>query len=279
MTLKKNSKKSSAMIVDGGRETANECIWMKAGLVEFRQCDNAFDCGSCPFDTGMRKKMQKGSIPRTTYEKSHLGEALFLRYRGNDLPCRHSLTGRIEVMKQCPNAYECNHCEYDQWLDEQDETGETLAPVTLLVKGRFKIADTCYYHPGHMWARIEHGGKIRIGFDDFLLNVSGPIEGVNLPGLGSKISEGEVHFHFSIQHQTASVQSPVTGTVLAINHRAIRHPDIISDDPYRRGWLALVSPAMPKTCVKNLFHGQKSLAWMENEIAQWITRCKDSVHS
>ena len=35
----------------------NECIYMKAGIINFRICDNAYDCQTCPFELGMRKAM------------------------------------------------------------------------------------------------------------------------------------------------------------------------------------------------------------------------------
>ena len=38
----------------------NQCIWMKAGVVNFRICENAFDCTSCAFDKGIsRNPLQK----------------------------------------------------------------------------------------------------------------------------------------------------------------------------------------------------------------------------
>ncbi|MGD8948141.1 MAG: hypothetical protein PVI62_15860, partial [Desulfobacterales bacterium] len=43
--------------VVGFQVIENECIWMKAGVVNFRLCDNAYDCNSCPFDKGMRKAL------------------------------------------------------------------------------------------------------------------------------------------------------------------------------------------------------------------------------
>ena len=38
----------------------DECIWMKAGIVNFRLCDNAYDCYNCPFDKGMQRSMGSG---------------------------------------------------------------------------------------------------------------------------------------------------------------------------------------------------------------------------
>lgn len=98
----------------------NECIWMKAGVVNFRLCDNAFDCYNCPFDIGMRKAMDLKSPQEEDNGKPGWVQYLQQRYRGSSRPCRHALTGHIDAPKICSMNYECYHCPFDQVLDELD---------------------------------------------------------------------------------------------------------------------------------------------------------------
>ncbi len=57
-THRKNQQKSKTQKrVIGFQVVEDECIWMKAGVVNFRACDNAYDCNSCPFDKGIRRAM------------------------------------------------------------------------------------------------------------------------------------------------------------------------------------------------------------------------------
>lgn len=37
-----------------------ECVWMKAGVVNFKLCDHRDDCASCPFDKAMRAAWNQG---------------------------------------------------------------------------------------------------------------------------------------------------------------------------------------------------------------------------
>ena len=37
------------------------CIWMNAGVVNFKLCDMNYDCINCRFDKGMGKKISEGS--------------------------------------------------------------------------------------------------------------------------------------------------------------------------------------------------------------------------
>ena len=56
LKLFKNKTKERKQ-VKGFRVIEDECIWMKGGVINFRKCDNDFDCNSCSFDKAMRKAM------------------------------------------------------------------------------------------------------------------------------------------------------------------------------------------------------------------------------
>ncbi len=55
----KDTKRSQRGRVEGFEVAERECIWMKAGVVNFKVCDNAGDCFGCPFDKSMRIAMGK----------------------------------------------------------------------------------------------------------------------------------------------------------------------------------------------------------------------------
>ena len=37
---------------------ANPCLWMQAGVVKFKGCNNYYDCTSCKYDMGMQKQVE-----------------------------------------------------------------------------------------------------------------------------------------------------------------------------------------------------------------------------
>jgi glycine cleavage system H lipoate-binding protein len=265
-TEKRGKKKG----VTGFHVLENECLWMKAGVVNFRLCDNDYDCDSCPFDLGMRKTMNLKSPNRT--EKSHPGWVQYLkeRYHGASRPCRHAVTGRINAPKICTMDYECHHCPYDQMLDEMDLASLAEEPSYTMVSG-YKIADDYYYHMGHSWARFEHGGRVRVGFDDFLVRLFGTMQGVELPPLGASLKQHEVGWTFGRNEHRAAVLSPVTGTVLATNQKALDEPGITNVDPYQSGWLFVLEARFPKTDAKGLYYGNEVFNWIENETQTLIS--------
>ncbi|MCP4667205.1 MAG: glycine cleavage system protein H [Deltaproteobacteria bacterium] len=258
------NKKKKKKGVKGFQVLEEECIWMKAGVVNFRLCDHAYDCYHCPFDTGMRKAMNLES-PADAKEPEPAWVAYLKKtYHGASRPCRHALTGRVDAPKICTLNYECYHCPYDQMLDDMAVAQLTEAPQYQLASG-YRMAQGYYYHMGHSWARFEHGGRVRVGFDDFLVKVFGAPQDLALPPLGATLKQDQMGWTFGRNGQKAAVLSPVTGTVLAVNHKSREHPEITHHDPYQEGWLFMLEPELPKRNLKRLYFGQESFKWMEQE--------------
>jgi hypothetical protein len=88
--------------------TENQCVWMKAGVVNFKICENAFDCTSCAFD----KSVQEPAAP--------VGWREVMRQPQLHKECRHMLTDRV-LFKLCSHNYACKDCAYDQFLYEYDQ--------------------------------------------------------------------------------------------------------------------------------------------------------------
>jgi glycine cleavage system H lipoate-binding protein len=154
-------------------------------------------------------------------------------------------------------------------LDDLDLVQEVDPPAYHLASG-YKMADGYYYHLGHSWIRFEHGGRVRVGLDDFTLKVFGLPRTLDLPPLGEKLKQSEVGWRFVRNGHDAAVLAPVTGTVLALNHKAREHPEIIEADPYDQGWLMILEPTMPKHNLRGLYYGRESIQWMENEVLQLL---------
>jgi len=248
----------------GFKVLENECIWMKAGVIHFRLCDNDYDCNTCSFDKAMRRAMDLADHGDSRREAPEWVSHLQRRYDGANRPCRHVLTGRIAGPKICTHNYECYHCAFDQMLDDIELGLDMDAPRCRPVSG-VQMADGYYYHPGHTWARFEHGGRVRIGCDDFVGRVFGDLRPVDLPPLGAQISQGRVGWSLARQDRMAALLAPVTGRVLAVNHQLSDHPELMRETPYQHGWLFIVEPDMPKRNLKELFFGKEAERWMDRE--------------
>jgi hypothetical protein len=59
-----NEKRKDAHVFEIDEE---ECVWMKARVVNFKLCDHGHDCLNCPFDKAMHEAWEHG--PDTRGEK------------------------------------------------------------------------------------------------------------------------------------------------------------------------------------------------------------------
>ena len=263
-------KEKSNTVVKGFQVLDRECIWMKAGVINFKICESAYDCNHCAFDKGMRRAMGIRSTEPTEKTAPNWVNHLQKKYRGAERPCRHTLTGRVEAPKICALNYECYHCAYDQMLDDMDEHQLALQPQTFMAGG-FKVARDYYYHQGHSWVRIEYGGRGRIGLDDFAVSVFGPSRHIDLPPLGARVEQDRIGWTFRREDHEAAVLSPISGRVLAVNSGAQEHPEILHAGPYHAGWLFIVEPERPKKDLKNLYFDDQSRRWIEKESEQLLS--------
>lgn len=240
-------------------DTENQCIWMKAGVVNFKMCDNAYDCTSCAFDKAMGRKVEQKPTALVSWRDVKRSRPYSRR------ECRHMLTGRVQF-KFCANHYECRTCEFDQLLDQED-LSSVASPIHLSRISGFSVADGYYYHQGHGWARIEHGGFVRLGMDDFALRLLGKPTAIDLPDIGARIKQSEKGWSIHREQKSAEMLSPINGVVMAVNHGVMRRPDLAGKDPFGQGWLIIVDPRGGlKHHVKKLLFEKKAQSWLNAEV-------------
>ena len=106
-------------------------------------------------------------------------------------------------------------------LDEMDMVRDLEPPRYISASG-YQMATGYYYHMGHSWSRFEHGGRIRVGVDDFRVKVFGSASSLNLPPLGEKMQQNKVGCAFARSGRTgAEAISDVFGSFPEIGWDAL----------------------------------------------------------
>ena len=59
--MKEKSKISAFKAVPNGEE---KCIWMEAGVIDYKLCNYYYDCAGCPFDKAMKQTADKNAAAR-----------------------------------------------------------------------------------------------------------------------------------------------------------------------------------------------------------------------
>jgi glycine cleavage system H lipoate-binding protein len=251
---------------DKKAKAANPCLWMQAGVVKFKNCDNYYDCTTCKYDHAMGQKAAKG-------KQMNWQQAMKLR-PDMDRVCRHSLTNRIET-RICAYDYECATCDFDQFFEDVWTTKSKSLPFEVQrVKG-FDVPMGYYFHDGHAWARIESGGCIRIGLDDFALKVLGEADALDLPLMGKELDQGKIGWGLKRKDNCADVLSPIDGVIVEVNSEIREKPDMANREPYGGGWLFMVRTPDVKATIGKLMADQQSLTWMNREVSNLETMIED----
>jgi glycine cleavage system H protein len=130
------------------------------------------------------------------------------------------------------------------------------------------VRSGCHYHQGHAWASASSNGLMRVGVDDFVPKLLGPVTGVVLPATGALLEEGEPAWDVEVDGRLISILSPVDGVVVARNTELLESPDPLTSDPYGRGWVMEVSVRNPVVAARNLLSGRLAQAWRDELVAQ-----------
>jgi len=109
------------------------------------------------------------------------------------------------------------------------------------VKGYIVVSDR-YYTSSDEWVKIEHN-KARIGVTDYAQKQLKDIVGVELCEVGRKVRQGEVIATLDSIKATAEVYAPLAGTIEEVNERLVDAPELINNDPYGDGWIAVIVPS------------------------------------
>ena len=104
--------------------------------------------------------------------------------------------------------------------------------------------DDCRYADSHEYARRD-GELVRVGISAFAVDQLGDIVFVELPEVGSSLTQGTGFGSVESVKAVEDVIAPISGTVEARNEAVLASPEELQNDPYGEGWLLLVEPADP----------------------------------
>jgi len=241
-------------------EAKKPCIWMEAGVIDFKICNHDFDCLSCDFDRALTKTANRNLARRKT-NREPVGE------KAQVAPWEAKMRERFGEQQKCQlmRTSLCHQCSFDELLEEQFDF--FLSPERPKVQEVYgiKVPTSSFLHRGHTWVALENAGRVRIGLDDFTQKVLGPADKIRLPEIGKEIHADEVALALSRQGKRATVLAPLSGIIEAVNPKVKQSPRLTHDDPYGEGWLFVVTPTNLKPDLEKMLFGQCNVGWIENE--------------
>ena len=112
------------------------------------------------------------------------------------------------------------------------------APRMLKTAG-FDVPEGYGFHLGHTWVRDEGQQNARIGIDGFAANLFGQVDSVEMADLNRWVRQGQKLCTVRKGAQSVEMLSPVEGVLVSVNHEVLKNPNLITEDPYKNGWLGV----------------------------------------
>ena len=187
--------------------------------------------------------------------------------------CRYMRLGLVDFMV-CSNGFECWRCEVDQRMEDQFGTHPAFAIKPAKGKEPFQVSGFTYfpdyfYSEEHLWAK-PMDPLIRLGLDDLISALAIEADSIRLPPVGSALKKNQVLAEITATGKKATISSPLSGKVSAVNRDVEEAPNLAWRDPYRRGWLLMMQPDHPEE-ISQLYSGESARAWFTNQAMNLAT--------
>jgi len=116
-------------------------------------------------------------------------------------------------------------------------------------KFTFRTATDRYYNSEGVWALAEvsslplgegPGVRVRIGLSDFLQQRSGDVAFAEVMSEGTVLAFGDEVAVIETIKAEVGLPSPLAGEVVEVNQAMEITPEVINQEPYGEGWLAVI---------------------------------------
>ncbi|HEX3043262.1 MAG TPA: glycine cleavage system protein GcvH [Bacillota bacterium] len=113
------------------------------------------------------------------------------------------------------------------------------------------------YTSDHLWISVE-GDLVKVGITDYGQAKLGDIVFIELPSAGERIAANEVLTTIESVKNGSDIQSrfrsPIDGEIMETNDTLEHSPELVNQDPFKKGWLVIIEPSDSKE-LKELLTG------------------------
>lgn len=88
----------------------------------------------------------------------------------------------------------------------------------------------------HEWIRMEDDDIGVCGITDYAQDQLGELVFIELPEVGSEVSQGSEAAVIESVKAAGELKAPVSGTIVEINEALADEPEIVNNDPQGEGW-------------------------------------------
>lgn len=106
----------------------------------------------------------------------------------------------------------------------------------------------------HEWIEVAEDQVGTVGITEYAQHELGEIVYVELPQVGKEVKAGSEAAVLESTKAAADVYSPVSGTIVAINHDLSAHSELVNNSPQAKGWLFKLKLTNPTELAQLMDH-------------------------
>ncbi|TVP76888.1 MAG: glycine cleavage system protein GcvH [Puniceicoccaceae bacterium] len=100
-----------------------------------------------------------------------------------------------------------------------------------------QVPDSLYYTKDHEWIELHEDGSATVGITDYAQESLGDITFVEFPQIGDAFECGETFGVVESVKAASDLFMPLSAEILEINQAVDSEPELLNQDPYKKGWL------------------------------------------
>jgi len=131
--------------------------------------------------------------------------------------------------------------------------------------GDYEVPDDLYYSKEHEWMKIEDD-NCRVGLTDYAQKSLHEVVFVDLPKIGINVSQAQSVGTVESVKAVADVFSPVSGEIVEANQSLPDRPELVNQNPYGDGWIAIIKPSNLDAEIKSLLDARNYSEYLKSII-------------
>jgi len=154
---------------------------------------------------------------------------------------------------------------------------EHVFPGLAFSENQVEVTPGLYYDKTHTWAFMEKDGMVKIGIDDFLQRVTGPLTRVKMKSPGERVKKGMKAVSIIQDGKQLDIYAPVSGTIKEQNIHLNTDSSLLNSSPHAEGWIYKIEPANWFKEAQFLIMGSQYRKWLKNEFQRLKEFLSDAI--
>jgi len=125
-----------------------------------------------------------------------------------------------------------------------------------------------YFDKTHTWAYMKKDGTVKVGIDDFLQHITGPVTRIEMKKAGEKIKKGDQLLSIIQKGKQLNIYSPVSGTIKTQNKILTTNSSLLNSAPYDDGWVYTIEPTNWQLEIQFLTMAEFYKTWLKDEFSR-----------